>query len=75
MKTATVRELRNEFGRLAKWLEAGETIEIIKRGKPVAELVPKAATKPKTLLGATPSPYSLPPDIDDPLDVEWEAAK
>ena len=36
MKTATVRELRNDFGRLAKWLEAGETIEIIKRGKPVA---------------------------------------
>lgn len=75
MKTATVRELRNDFGRLAKWLEAGETIEIIKRGKPVADLVPKSMTKPKTLLGATPSPYPLPRDIDDPVDVKWEAAK
>lgn len=75
MKTATVRELRNDFGRLSKWLEKGETVQIIKRGKPFAELVPKPSGKPKTLLGATPSPFPLPPDIDDPVDVEWEAMK
>lgn len=75
MKTATVRELRNDFGRLSKWLEKGETIEILKRGKPVAELVPKTSGKPKVLLGATPSPYPLPPDIDDPVDADWEALK
>lgn len=75
MKTATVRELRNDFGRLSKWLEKGETIEILKRGKPVAELVPKRAQTPKRLLGATPSSEPLPADIDKPVDVEWDALK
>jgi prevent-host-death family protein len=75
MKTATVRELRNDFSRLSKWLEKGETIEIVKRGKPVAELVPKAAAGAKALLGCTPSPYPLPADIDDPVEAEWEALK
>ena len=75
MKTATIRDLRNDFARLSKWLEQGETIEIIKRGKPVADLVPKANGKRKVLLGCTPSPYPIPADIDDPVDVEWEAMK
>jgi antitoxin (DNA-binding transcriptional repressor) of toxin-antitoxin stability system len=75
MKTATVRDLRNDFARLSKWLEKGETIEILKRGKPVADLVPKSSGKPKVLLGATPSPYPIPADIDEPVDVEWEAMK
>jgi len=73
MKTATVRELRNDFGRLSKWLEKGETIEILNRGKPVAELVPKTSRKPKVLLDATPSPYPLPDDIDSPPPVTWSA--
>jgi antitoxin (DNA-binding transcriptional repressor) of toxin-antitoxin stability system len=75
MKTATVRELRNDFGRLSKWLEKGETIEILKRGKPVAELVPKSSGAPKVLLGATPSPYPLPEDIDESVEADWEALK
>jgi antitoxin (DNA-binding transcriptional repressor) of toxin-antitoxin stability system len=75
MKTATIRDLRNNFARLSKWLEKGETIEIIKRGKPVADLVPKPGDGRKTLLGCTPSPHPLPADIDVPVDVEWEAMK
>lgn len=75
MKTATVRDLRNDFARLSKWLDKGETIEILKRGKPVADLVPKSGGKPKVLLGATPSPYPIPADIDDPVDVPWDAMK
>lgn len=75
MKTATVRDLRNNFARLSKWLERGETIEILKRGKPVADLVPKAGGKRTTLLGCTPSPYPIPTDINDPVEVEWEAIK
>lgn len=71
MKTATVRQLRNDFGRLSKWLEKGETIEILKRGKPVADLVPRGSGKPKTLLGATPSPYPVPDDIDKPPPFTW----
>ena len=75
MKTATIRDLRNDIARLSKWLDQGETIEIIKRGKPVAELVPKPSGKRATLLGCTPSPHPLPADIDDPVEVEWEAMK
>ncbi len=75
MKTATIRELRNEFARVSKWLEKGETVEIIKRGKPYADLVPKSFGKRKTFLGATPSPYPLPDDIDDPVEAEWDALK
>ena len=75
MKTATIRDLRNNFARLSKWLDRGETIEIIKRGKHVADLVPKSAGQRKTLLGSTPSPYPIPADIDAPVDVPWEAMK
>ena len=75
MKTATVRELRNNFARLSKWLERGETIEIVKRGKPVADLVPKAGGQRKTFLGACPSRFPLPADIDEPVDADWEAMK
>ena len=75
MKTATIRDLRNDFARLSKWLDKGETIEIVKRGKPVADLVPKTSGKRQALLGCTPSPYRIPADIDDPVDVEWEAMK
>lgn len=67
--------MRNDFARLSKWLEKGETIEIIKRGKHVADLVPKPTGKRQALLGCTPSPYPIPADIDDPVDVEWEAMK
>jgi antitoxin (DNA-binding transcriptional repressor) of toxin-antitoxin stability system len=75
MKTATVRELRNDFHRLSKWLDKADIIEITKRGRPIARLVPKPKAKLRTLLGATPSPYPLPVDIDDSLIVEWKAAK
>jgi antitoxin (DNA-binding transcriptional repressor) of toxin-antitoxin stability system len=40
MKTATVRELRGEFPRLLRWLQAGETVVISRRGCVVARLVP-----------------------------------
>jgi antitoxin (DNA-binding transcriptional repressor) of toxin-antitoxin stability system len=73
MKTASIRDLRNDFARLSKWLAKGETIEIIKRGKAVADLVPKTHGKPRTLLGATPSPYPVPDDIDEPPPVAWKA--
>ena len=45
MKTATVRELRNDFARLSAWLEDGEQVEITKGGKPFAHLVPVTPRK------------------------------
>ena len=50
MKTSTVRDLRYSFARIAKWLKAGESIEVTYRGKPLARLIPagrSAATPPK----------------------------
>ena len=73
MKTATVRDLRNEFSKVSKWLDAGETVQILKRGKPYGRLIPEP--QQKTFLGACPSPFPIPADIDHPVDVEWEAAK
>jgi prevent-host-death family protein len=46
MKAATVRDLRNNFPRLAAWIAEGESVEISKAGKPFARLVPATPEKP-----------------------------
>jgi antitoxin (DNA-binding transcriptional repressor) of toxin-antitoxin stability system len=73
MKTATVRDLRNDFGRLSKWLDAGETVQIVKRGKPFARVVPEP--KSRSFLGCGKGTAKLAPDFDAPLALEWEAMK
>ena len=40
MKTATIRDLRNSFPTVARWIEEGECVEITKSGKPFARLAP-----------------------------------
>jgi len=47
MKTATIRDLRNHFSRVAAWIEEGESVEITRSGKPFARLVPFAPEKPR----------------------------
>ena len=47
MKTATVRDLRNHFPRVAEWVEQGESVEITRGGKPFARLVPTQAQRSK----------------------------
>lgn len=39
MKSATVADLRNQFRRVSAWIEEGETVQIIRRGKPFARLL------------------------------------
>lgn len=46
-KTATVADLRNNFRRVSAWLENGESVEILKRGRRFARLVPTAASSSK----------------------------
>jgi prevent-host-death family protein len=46
------RELRNDTAGLLRRVEAGETIVITRRGKPVADLVPHQADGPRWM---TPS--------------------
>ena len=45
MKTATVRQLRNQYSQLLKWLEAGEEVLITRRGAAIARLVPERPQK------------------------------
>jgi antitoxin (DNA-binding transcriptional repressor) of toxin-antitoxin stability system len=40
MKTANVRQLRHEFGSVMNWIDEGEQVKIVKKGKVVALLCP-----------------------------------
>jgi antitoxin (DNA-binding transcriptional repressor) of toxin-antitoxin stability system len=40
MKTATIRDLRNAFPTVARWIEEGESVEITRSGRPFARLEP-----------------------------------
>lgn len=40
MKAATVRELRNDFPKIEAWIHEGESINISKRGRVIATLIP-----------------------------------
>ena len=71
--TATVRDLRNHFPKLAKKLAKGETVQILSRGKPIARLVPE--TQHRTFVGAAEGMAVIPPDFDEPLDLPWDALK
>jgi antitoxin (DNA-binding transcriptional repressor) of toxin-antitoxin stability system len=53
MKTATLRDLRNHFHKLEAWLEEGESVEISRRGQPVAVL-----TRPSVL--PVPAAFQMP---------------
>lgn len=61
MKTATVADLRNNFRRVSAWLENGETVEILKRGQVIAQLVP-AGRKSRRVVK---------PDIMARLQEQW----
>ncbi len=47
MKTATVADLRNNFRRVSAAIENGESVEITRRGRVIATLVPGPARKRK----------------------------
>ncbi len=62
MKTATVRDLRNHFPRVAAWIADGQPVEITKAGKPFARLVPATPETPRKLVK---------PDIMARLKAVW----
>jgi len=45
MKTASIRQVRHEFKMLLEWIDAGEQVEVSKRGKVVALLSPPRPVK------------------------------
>jgi prevent-host-death family protein len=44
VKTATIRQLRNSYAQVLRWVAAGEEVEVTKRGKVVAKVVPSERT-------------------------------
>jgi antitoxin (DNA-binding transcriptional repressor) of toxin-antitoxin stability system len=62
MKTATVRDLRNRFPRVAAWISEGEPVEITRAGKLFARLVPATPEKSRKLVK---------PDIMAQLKETW----
>jgi len=53
MKTATVRDLRNHFADVAKWIEHGEPVTITRNGAPFATLAPAKPKKRRKVDWAT----------------------
>lgn len=49
MKTASVRELRQNFGNLLNWIEAGQEVQITKRRQVVARLVPEISARKESV--------------------------
>ena len=47
MKTATVRDLRNRFPRIAAWIKQGQPVEITRAGKAFARLLPAPPQTPR----------------------------
>ena len=45
MKTASVRDLRQDFPRILAWLQSGEEVAITLRREAIATLVPRARRK------------------------------
>jgi antitoxin (DNA-binding transcriptional repressor) of toxin-antitoxin stability system len=46
MKTATIRMLKHETAKVLSWVEEGETVEVRRRGVPVASLSPRPRVRP-----------------------------
>jgi len=40
MKTATIRQVRNDFGTVLHWIADGEEVTVLKRTHPVARILP-----------------------------------
>jgi prevent-host-death family protein len=45
MKSTTVRELRNNYSKVLRWVARGEEVEVTRRGEVVAKVVPAATAR------------------------------
>ena len=52
MKTATVRDLRNHFAKVSRWLKDGQQVEITSRGIPLGLITPSRQPENGKLLSA-----------------------
>jgi prevent-host-death family protein len=74
-KTMKASECKAKFlGVLDEVASKHERVIVTKNGKPVAEIVP-FVDRPKSIRGALKGSVTILGDLDEPLDVEWEALK
>lgn len=74
-KTMKASECKAKFlGVLDEVAAKHERVIVTKNGKPVAEIIP-FVEKPKSIIGALKGSVTILGDLDEPLDVEWEALK
>ncbi len=70
MKTATARELRNQFAVIAGWLEKGETVLLTRRGETLGRIIPEPKAAPaarasrRALFAERFAPLAKPPRRD-----------
>lgn len=82
MVSVGVRELRQRASELLRWVQAGETVEVTDRGRPVALLTPVPdvgplerlrvageVSEPAGELAALPAPLRLEPGQEPPSTV------
>jgi len=55
MKTATIRQIRNDFGTVLHWVADGEEVTILNRTHPVARLLPP---RPQPVRHVTPPDFT-----------------
>lgn len=46
MKTATIRQVRHDFGTVLAWVAEGEEVTVLNRTRPVARICPPRAQPP-----------------------------
>ncbi len=46
MKTATIRQVRHDFGTVLAWVAEGEEVTVLNRTRPVARICPPRAQAP-----------------------------
>lgn len=73
-RTASVRQLREQLGPLLHAVEAGDQVVVLRRGRPVARIVPEGPV----LRAAVRHPLRgslrrISRDFDRPIEGLWEA--
>ena len=47
MKTATIRQVRHDFGTVLAWIAEGEEVTVLNRTRPVARILPPRPVVPR----------------------------
>lgn len=66
----SITEAKNRLPELIRAVEGGETVNITRHGKPVAQISPVAPGKRKPQWGSMRGRIKLPPGWDDPIDLD-----